>query len=83
MRTKMKKLAATLCIIGTAFALSACETSGVGDVQTAPPYAGDRTAGGEYRKPASTKAAPVQRQTPVQQQTPVRQERVFRQQQSK
>ena len=48
----MKKLAATLCIIGTAFALSACATEGSGDVQTAAPYATERTAGGEEAAPA-------------------------------
>lgn len=45
MRTKMKKLAATLCIAGTVMTLAACESTGSGNVQTAPPYATERTAG--------------------------------------
>lgn len=45
MRTKMKKLVATLCIAGSVFALAACESTGNGNVETAPPYASDRTAG--------------------------------------
>lgn len=40
----MKKLAATLCIAGTAMALSACDTTGQGNVETAAPYATERTA---------------------------------------
>lgn len=40
----MKKLVATLCLASSAFALSACGTSGQGDVDTAPPYALERTA---------------------------------------
>ena len=42
----MKKLAATLCIVGTVLALSACETTGKGDTsENAAPYASERTAG--------------------------------------
>lgn len=42
----MKKFAATLCILGTALALSACETTGAGDTsETATPYKSERTAG--------------------------------------
>lgn len=40
----MKKLVATLCLAGSAFALSACDTTGTGDVDTAAPYALERTA---------------------------------------
>ncbi|MCC6598725.1 MAG: hypothetical protein IT559_08045 [Alphaproteobacteria bacterium] len=40
---KMKKLAATLCIIGTAITLSACETTGSNEASA--PYAAERTAG--------------------------------------
>ncbi|MEZ5918621.1 MAG: hypothetical protein R3D66_01430 [Alphaproteobacteria bacterium] len=69
----MKKLAATVCILGTAMALSACETNGgMGNVDTAPPYASERTAGW------SQDAAPA----PVRQ-APAQEERVFRQVQSK
>ncbi len=41
----MKKLAATLCIAGTVLSLAACESTGTGNVETAPPYASERTAG--------------------------------------
>jgi hypothetical protein len=45
MRIKMKKFAATLCIAGSVLALAACESTGTGNVETAPPYATERTAG--------------------------------------
>jgi hypothetical protein len=41
----MKKFATTLCIAGSVLALAACETTGNGNVETAPPYASERTAG--------------------------------------
>jgi hypothetical protein len=41
----MKKLAATLCIAGSVLGLAACESTGTGNVETAPPYASERTAG--------------------------------------
>lgn len=53
----MKKLVATLCLVGTALALSACESTGEGYVDTQPPYASERTAGGAK--------APVQSAEPV------------------
>jgi len=65
----MKKLIATIAIIGSAATLSACETSGMGDVDTAPPYADERTA------THSNDAAPAP--------APVRAERVFREVQTK
>jgi hypothetical protein len=43
----MNKLFALLCIAGTAFALSACDTTGNGNVETAVPYTTERTASGE------------------------------------
>jgi hypothetical protein len=43
----MNKLFALLCIAGTAFALSACDTTGSGNVETAVPYTNERTASGE------------------------------------
>lgn len=55
---KMKKLAATLCIMGTAIALSACDTAGAGNVETAAPYASERTAG---EGNAQAQAAPAER----------------------
>lgn len=67
----MKKLAATLCVIGTAFTLGACDTMGAGNVETAPPYSSERTAGYED--------APVV----VEREQPRRAERVFRQKQTK
>lgn len=42
---EMKKLAVTLCIVGTALTLSACDSTGSGNVETAAPYASERTAG--------------------------------------
>ncbi|MGH1399025.1 MAG: hypothetical protein ACRBCT_07415 [Alphaproteobacteria bacterium] len=66
----MKKLIATLCIAGSAFALSACDTTGMGYVDTAPPYADDRTA-----SHGPEAVAPVKRVAPA--------ERVFREVQSK
>ncbi|MGB4056479.1 MAG: hypothetical protein WBK77_00130 [Alphaproteobacteria bacterium] len=48
----MKKLAATLCIAGTALALSACDTTGTGNVETAAPYENDRTASHDTTAPA-------------------------------
>lgn len=70
----MKKLIATIAIVGSAATLSACETSGYGDVDTAPPYADERTAthgnNADARQPAARPA-------------PVRAERVFRERQSK
>jgi len=68
----MKKLIATIAIIGSAATLSACETSGMGDVDTAPPYADERTAThGNTAAPAPVRPAPA------------RAERVFREVQSK
>lgn len=54
----MNKFAATLCIAGTALALSACGT-GTGNFDSAPPYSTERTAG--YNSEAATPAvaAPV------------------------
>ena len=56
----MKKFAATLCIAGTAIALSACESTGTGNVDTAPPYADERTAGYADEAPAPA-PAPAER----------------------
>lgn len=53
----MKKLVATLCLLGTTVALSACDSTGEGYVDTQPPYANERTASGEK--------APVQSAEPV------------------
>ena len=40
----MKKTIATLCLVGSTLALSACNTTGNGYVDTAPPYSQGRTA---------------------------------------
>lgn len=52
----MKKLAATLCIAGTVLGLAACDSTGMGNVETAPPYATERTAGA-HDMPAATHAS--------------------------
>ncbi len=56
----MKKTIATLCLVGSTLALSACDTTGNGNVDTAPPYAQERTA--QYESdmmPAATPTAVV------------------------
>ena len=40
----MKKVLAALCLVGSTIALSACDTTSMGYVDTAPPYDMDRTA---------------------------------------
>jgi hypothetical protein len=45
MRLKMKKLLATVCVLGSTLALTACDTTGSGYVDTQPPYATERTVG--------------------------------------
>ncbi|HOO82048.1 MAG TPA: hypothetical protein PK513_06070 [Alphaproteobacteria bacterium] len=57
----MKKFAATLCIAGTAIALSACDTTKMGDVDTAPPYASERTAGYASEPAPAPAPAPAER----------------------
>lgn len=52
----MKKFIATICILGSAAALSACSTDGQGNRETQPPYAQERTAG---KKPVDS--APAER----------------------
>ncbi|PCJ98174.1 MAG: hypothetical protein COA45_08470 [Zetaproteobacteria bacterium] len=54
----MKKTIATLCLVGSTLALSACDTTGTGYVDTAPPY--NRTAQYESEMPmAATPTAVV------------------------
>ena len=65
---------ALILMAGSALAISACDTTGTGDVDTAPPYATGRTAshGSEMVvQPVTTSPAPA------------RTERVFRTMQSK
>lgn len=65
----MKKLVATLCIAGSVLALAACDSTESGNVDTAAPYATERTAGGDVVAPAPA--------------TEVRAERVFQERQMK
>ena len=55
----MKKLIAAVCVLGSTLALTACDSTGTGYVDTQPPYASERTAG---ETPA---AAPVASAEPV------------------
>lgn len=41
----MKNVALSLFIAASVLTLAACETTGSGNVETAPPYASERTAG--------------------------------------
>lgn len=41
----MKKLLATVCIIGSTLALTACDSTGSGYSDVQPPYANERTVG--------------------------------------
>ena len=68
----MKKLIATIAILGSAATLSACNTTGMGNIDTEPPYADERTAtyGDEV---VMSKPRPA----------PARAERVFREVQTK
>ncbi len=66
MRPKMKKLLATVCILGSTLALTACDTTGSGYADTQPPYASERTVG----------AAPAPIEAPVQSAEPVMERRV-------
>lgn len=65
----MKKLIATLMIAGSTLGLAACGTTS-GNVDTAPPYADERTASHATQAVAAVRA-------------PVKAERVFRSVQSK
>ena len=67
----MKKLALTLTIAGTALALTACGSTGRGDIDTEPPYAMERTA-------SHSNAPAYEMET-----APVRAERTFKRMQTK
>ena len=60
----MKKFIATICILGSAAALSACATQDEGNRELQPPYGQERTAGNNDA-PAQAPAERVfqQRQT--------------------
>ena len=53
----MKKLVATLCMIGSVAALAACDKTGTGYVDTQPPYSTERTAGTPMKAEAPMKSA--------------------------
>ncbi len=53
----MKNTIATLCLVGSTLALSACVSSG--NINTAPPYSQDRTATHGSEVTNSVKATPT------------------------
>lgn len=58
----MKKSIATLCLVASAFVVTACSTSEFGDRDTAPPYAIDRTVQREQaHKPAPVAVKPAEK----------------------
>ena len=59
----MKKFIATICILGSAAALSACSTDGEGNRELQPPYAQERTAGNNQAAPDPAERVFQQRQT--------------------
>ena len=59
----MKKLIATICIIGSAAALSACSTQGEGNRELQPPYSQERTAGNNQAAAAPAERVFQERQT--------------------
>jgi hypothetical protein len=70
----MKKTVATFCLLGATLGLSACNSATTGHVDTAPPYAMDRTASYGSEKVAPVAATPT-RVAPA--------EKVFRRAQTK
>lgn len=58
----MKKIVMTTLLLGSTLAVSACDSATMGDVDTAPPYALERTARHEQAVQA---AAPVAVATPT------------------
>ncbi|MCK5375158.1 MAG: hypothetical protein KAJ40_07730 [Alphaproteobacteria bacterium] len=59
----MKKTVATFCLLGATLALSACDSTTTGEVDTAPPYAMERTA--TYNGEMSASAATPTRVAPA------------------
>lgn len=54
----MKKLLAAVCVLGSTLALTACDSTGSGYVDTQPPYAQERTVGtGPVATPEPAKSA--------------------------
>jgi hypothetical protein len=60
MGIKMKKIVASLCLLGATMALAACDTTGMGYVDTQPPFTDERTVG-----TVPTASAPVASAEPV------------------
>lgn len=50
----MKKAISAFCLVGATMALAACDTTGTGHVDTAPPYALERTATPQAEAPVVT-----------------------------
>ena len=57
----MKKTIATLCLVGSTIALSACGSTDTGHIDSAPPYAMERTATHESEMVTPTEVAPAER----------------------
>ena len=58
----MKNTLATFCLVGATLALSACDTTGTGHIDTDPPYAVDRTVGVDSAPaPAPVAVAPAEK----------------------
>ena len=57
----MKKAIATLALVVPALALTACDTTGTGNVDTDPPYAAERTVSYADNTVAPTPVAPAER----------------------
>ncbi len=59
----MKTVIAIVCLLGSTLALSACGSTGMGYVDTQPPYAHERTA--SHKQAPMAKPAPVRTAAPV------------------
>ena len=60
----MKKAISAFCLVGATMSLAACDTTGMGEVDTAPPYAMERTAQPKPEvvvAPTPTKVVPAER----------------------
>ena len=53
----MRKLIATICVLASGFAVSACDSARTSNPEVAVPYKDDRTAGAQTGQ--VTRAAPV------------------------
>ncbi len=62
----MKKAISAFCLFGATLSLAACDTTGMGEVDTQPPYAMERTAKPQPQatptvQPTPTAVAPAER----------------------